>query len=624
MENSDFLDESCDCRYVLRMSMESKSAQEMIAATMAVRTVENPEIVSIKRVLKLLDKTAKSNRTYGSTNPVAKKFSQQLFDELTSHLTTYAKLTFIVQRTALMSKECVVYQVEQGGGSESIAFKLYADGIRELAIHQGLTQEDLTFFLDSLWGGLDPTKDDDDIVTRIWEKNLSTITIVTAEEVARSSVDHEGFIRLDNSLSMADSTLRELLDRERNRSKQISGDGGTDGATSTTGNQANRFQSGLVGYEVTDEELTALAKEIEAESNQDALTYLLDSLTAILASEQAPALLTKLFSLWGTIVESLLREGKWSVLENVLSLLHETDAVRPDLSKEHKQQLVSVLNGLGRAERIKVIESYLNHSPDANVEGLSTILLLMKPEAVPALCSLLAHLTYPAHQAIVVEALTVLGKEHPDPLVRGLSDRRPIYVRNLLSILLKWNDPKFVESIEKLIRYPDAQVRREVVRAIGLFRPTGSGAKLVPLTEDEDEGVRFAALKLLMTGQYSVSFAVWAPLLLENTFMDRAMSERRGVFQAIRATCGDEAVPYWQSLLTAWAWTNRRKKEELAVLAAETLGKLGTPEAVVALRLGAKKGSASVRQACAVALAQLQKHQRGKQTASQPEDGELS
>jgi hypothetical protein len=96
------------------------------------------------------------------------------------------------------------------------------------------------------------------------------------------------------------------------------------------------------------------------------------------------------------------------------------------------------------------------------------------------------------------------------------------------------------------------------------------------------------------------------------------------MYQAIRATCGDEAIPYWQNLFTAWAWTNRKKKEELAVLSVETLGKLATPAAVSALELGARKGGAAVRQACTVVLAQLQKHQRGRQTASQAEDGELS
>lgn len=591
------------------MTTDLKTAQEMMAAAVAARAAEDPEIVSLKRILKLLDKTAKSNRTYGSTNPVALKFTQQLFEELTNHLATYSKLAFLVQRSELLCKDHVVYQAEKDGGSESIAFKLYADGIRELVLHEGLTQEDLSFFLASLWSDVDSNENDDDIVTRLWSRNLSTITLVTAEELSKFSVGNDGFIRLDGSMSSSDSTLRELLDLERERKKQGEAGAGSEGGGS--GNVKSRFQSGLAGYEVTDAELAALAQEIEAERKQDSLMYILDMLTAILASEKSPTLLTKLFNLWGTVVDSLLREGKWTVLENVLSLLHETDTVRPDLCEEHKQQLVSVLNGLGRTERVKMIETYLNQNPDAEVRGLSTILLLMKADGVPSLCSLLANMTSPVHQAIVSEALAVLAKDHPDPLLRGLSDRRPGYVRNLLSILIKWNNPEFADPVEKLIRYPDAQVRREVVRALGLFRPNGNGTKLVSLATDEDEGVRFAALKLLMSGQYTVPFALWSPLLSEEGFMDRPISERRAVFQAIRSTCGDEAIPYWQGLMTEWAWMNRRKKEELAVIGAETLGKLATPAAIAALSLGVQKGSAAVRQACAAALSQAQRLQRG-------------
>jgi len=590
------------------MTTDLKTAQEMMAAAVAARTTEDPEIVSVKRVLKLLDKTAKSNRTYGSANPVAQKFIQQLFEELTNHLTTYSRLAFLVQRSELLCKDSVVYQAEQDGGSESLAFKLYGDGIRELVLHEGLTQEELSLFLASLWSNVDSNEDDDDIVTRLWSRNLSTITLATAEELSKSSVANDGVTRPNSSMASSDSTLRELLDRERERKKQVKE--GTAAESSGSGNAKNRFQSGLAGYEVTEEELAVLAQEIEAERKQDSLMYILDMLTAILASEKSPVLLTKLFSLWGTVVESLLREGKWPVLENVLSLLHETDAVRPDLGEEHKQQLASLLNGLGRTERVKMIEGYLNQHPDADVKGLSTILLLMKADAVPSLCSLLANVTSPVHQALVSEALVALAKDHPDPLLRGLSDRRPGYVRNLLSILIKWNNPKFADSIERLTRYPDAQVRREVIRALGLFRPNGNGSKLVSLSTDEDDGVRFAALKLLMSGQYTVPFSQWSPLLSEEGFMERPISERRAVFQAVRATCGDEAVPYWQGLLTEWAWTNRKKKEELAILGAETLGKLATPAAVAALSLGAQKGSAAVRQACAAALSQAQRLQR--------------
>lgn len=587
-----------------------KAAQEMMAAAVAAKGTEDPEMASVKRVLKLLDKTAKSNRTYGTTNPVALKFSQQLFEELSSHLGTYAKLTFLVTRGELLCKDEIVYQAEKEGGSENLAFKLYADGIRELVLHQGLTQEDLSIFLDALWASQDK-ENDDDIVTRLWQKNMTALTLVTAEEVAKASGGSDDFLKLD-PLTTSDSTLRELLDRERKKKNTQSGSS----ETQTAAQQKARFQSGLVGYEVTEEELAALAKEIELESQQDSTMYILDVLTAILASEQSPALLTKLCSLWGHVITALVQAGKWAVLETVLSILHETEAVRPDIAEEHKQHFATLLTGLGKPEHIKAIESYLNRTPRANTEGLSTVLLMMGTDAVSLLCSLLANLENATHQAIVSETLHTLAKDHSDPLLRGLVDRRPVYVRNLLAIVAKWNNPKFADAVEKLVRYPDPQVRKEAIRVFGHLKPNGNGARLILCLSDSDDSVRIAALKLLATGQYTAPFPQWTPILSDDTFLERPLSEKRGLYQAIRATCGDEAIPYWEGLFTEWTWTNRKKKEECAVLAAEALGKLATPAASATLELGKKKGSAAVRQACTMALAQL--HKQSKTSTPQP------
>lgn len=582
------------------------------------REPTNPELASVKRLLALLDRTAKSCRTYGAANPVAQKFFQQLFEGLTVHLDTYSKLPFLVQRSELYFNGEVVYQSEQDSRNESVAFKLYSDGIRELAFLQGLPAEDLAILLDSLWDSLDPEENDDDIVTRLWSKNLSTITIVTAEEIAKVSTGGDVFaLPTVETMAAPESSLRSLLDREQAKAKKEKalGTEGSSPSDDKTGGGAGRFQSGHVGYEVSDDELAQLAKEIEAECSRDNTTYLLDMLTAILASEKSPAILTKLFDLWGHVLDLLAAQGKWTVLDSVLGLLHVTAEVRPDLGDDHKQQLAALIENLGRPERMKMIEAYLNGAPTATTEGLPAVLLSMTSAAVPALCTLLANLEAPHHQAIVVDALESLAKDQPDTLLRGLTDRRPRYVKNLLAILLKWNNPQFADSIEKLVRYPDSQVRKEVVRAIGLFRPNGNGMKLVSFMNDAEESVRLASLKLLMSGQYRVPYSAWSPYVSAETFMDRTLSEKRAVFQAMRATCGDDVIPFFESLFTEWSWTNRKKKEELAALAAEALGKLATPAALAALELGQKKGGAAVRQACTLALAQAQRQQLRK-TAS--------
>ena len=588
----------------------------------------DPELVSVKRVLALLDKTAKSRRTYGTANPVAQKFFQELFEGLTAHLATYSKLAFLVQRSELHFNGNIVYRSEQDSSNESVAFKLYADGIRELAFLEGLAAEDLSFLLDSLWGSLDPEEDDDDIVTRLWSKNLSTITLVTAEEIAKASTSGDVFsLPAAETIEASESSLRDLLDREQSRVKRGDGTGLEEGGGSKTGNgvasaggrtsrPASRFKSGHAGYEVSYKELAELAKEIEAESARDNITYLLDMLTAILASEKSPTILTKLLDLWGDVLDSLAVQGKWTVLDSVLGLLHVTAEVRPDLGDDHKKQLAALLDNLGRPERVKLIETFLNKTSDATTDGLPAVLLAMTPTAVPAFCTLLANLETPAHQMIVAAALEALAKDQPDHVLRGLSDRRPRYVKNLLAILLKWNNPQFADAVEKLVRYPDIQVRKEVIRAIGIFRPNGNGTKLVAFLSDTEESVRFAALKLLMTGHYKAPYSIWSSLVSAETFMDRSLGEKRAVFQAVRATSGDEVIPFFESLLMERSWTNRKKKEELAALAAETLGKLPTPAALTTLELGQKKGGTTVKQACTAALAQALRQQHLKQAAS--------
>lgn len=340
-------------------------------------------------------------------------------------------------------------------------------------------------------------------------------------------------------------------------------------------------------------------------------------LAAILASEKSPEILTKLVALWGTVLDSLMAAGQWASVNSVLRLLRVAPEIRPDLDDNHKKQLVAHLDSLNQSERIKMIETYLNTTPNATIEGLSATLLSMTSASVPALCSLLENLKTPAHQTIVAEALVTLAKDQPDPVLRDLSNRPPHYVKHLLAILLKWNNPQFADSIEKLRHYPDPQVRRDFVRAIGVLRPNGNGTKLVALMNDAERPVRWVALKLLMTGQYTAPYSAWSPHVSVNAFMDRTLSENRAIFHAMRATSGDEVIPFFERLFTEWAWTNRKKRNELAVLAAEALGKLVTPAALTTLEMGRKNGGAPVRQACTAALAHAQRQQQLNRATSQ-------
>lgn len=591
-----------------------------------VKAGTDPQVAAVKQLLKLLDKAAKSARTYGTKNPVAQRFFQQFYDDLTNHLTQHARLSLLVQRNQLFFQNEVVYEPERDATGDSFAFKMYSDGIRELSFHQGLTREDLAFFLEALWGmRADETKpadldadhdEDDDIVTRLWAKNLETITLVTAEELARASGFDELELQTQGYMSMPVASLREMLDRERaakaaeKESAWGSADSSGGKVAGSTGSPTRRFQTNVVGYDVSDEEHEALTLEIQRETARDATAYILDILSAVLASEPSPLLLTKLFDVWDQVVEALIRAGQWTLLETVLTMLQEAETVRPDLAESHKQQVAGLFDSLGRPERLKAIGVHLNRNAQASTEGLITLLLMMNVEAIPGLCSVLATLDTPSHQAVVMEALQTLARDHAEPIIRGLTDKRPTYVRNLLTLISRWNDARFADSVEKTLRHPEATVRREALRILSTLRPSGNGVKLVALLSDSDETVRLTAMKVLTGGQYTAAFSAWSPFVTADDFYDRSPAEKRAIYQALKHTAADEAVPYWQGLLTEWSWTNRKKKEELALLAAEILGKLATPAATAALEVGQKKGGAAVRQACSAALSAANRQHR--------------
>jgi hypothetical protein len=574
------------------------AAQDMMTAAISAKQNANPELTSVTQLLKSLDRAAKNLRTFGQGNSVAGKFFEQFYTELTSHLTRFNVLTFVVQREGLYFKEELVYGSQTGEASENFAFKLYSDGIREITFHQDISSDDMLFFFDALWDTVGTAgTEDDDIVTRLWEKNLPTLTIVTADEVMKISELDD--VLTPQGAAPLETSLREIIaDANAKDAKAENG----------TQPQKTRFSSGVTGYEVSEQELEALAQEIAAESSRDNILYILDMLTAILSSEQSPDLLNKLFETYDCILKSLIQDGHWATTAHLLELLSKAEAFRSDLTEGHKQKIQHLFERLGTPEIIALIEKFLNTAEHPHTDGLSAIFLMMQPTAVPALCMLLGNLEQPAHQTLIVNGLMELAKNTPDILVKHLTDRRPTFVRNLLLIITRWNNPRLADNVEKILRYPDPLIRREVIKTLAVLRPSGTASKFIHMLNDSDEGVRLAAIKLLLTGNYSASFSNWEPLVTAETFGDRPPAERRNIFHAIRATAGDEAVPYWTSLLTEWGWTNRKKREELALMATDALGKLGTPAARSALETGAIKGTSAVKQSCVTILAGISKH----------------
>ncbi len=577
----------------------------------------DPQIQAVKQLIRALEKASKSNRTYGTTNAIAQKFFREFFQELSKFLAAHQMLALQVHRSAFYFRDEIVYDMPEQ--RENLAFRLYGDGIRELSFHDGLVEEELAHFLRVLWRDLDPeaSEEDDDVVTRLWEKNVSTISFLTAEAIMQSSGAAK-VLEAQNSgtLNTPESQLGEVIAAERARPHTRGGSegGGGDAGGGQAGTGTGRGLTGVIGYEVSAEEMSALAQEVEAESARDSTLHLLDVLAAILNSDASEALLQKLIGLLDRVFTDLVGHGHWKPINRLAEVLERSRESRPEQSEELTQQFTRLIEGIVRPDRLHQIEIHMNRTPDASTDGLLELLLRTPKSALPSLFTLLGKIEWDDHRGVVCHALATLAKDQPELVIRGLNDRRNQYVQDMLRVAGRLKDGRFGEALAKLAAHANIAIRREALRVLADLPKKAAGSKLVTFVRDPDDAIRHLVVNLLAKGQYTTGFSDWAPIVTDKRFLERSPLEKRAVFQAMRETAGEECVPYWENLVRTMFWLRRKKREELAVLAVEALAKLASAAALAVLQAGSRRRNRAIRQACVEALADPASTQKARGT----------
>src|SRR5205823_3220084 len=220
-----------------------------------------------------------------------RRFFEQLQTLMITHLEQWPVLAVIVDRAELRMYGESVYSSEDSLG-ESLAFRFFGDGVREVRFEVGISSEDLHAFLDALWGRDDETsEEDDDVVTRLWSKDLATITFVTAEDIVQADASAELKPQEHGYFASPPASFEAVVEREKKASATAPVATGV--GPPAAGENLRRDGSGLVGFEVTAWERAALEREVESERATDAAAYVLAMLRAIMTSERSKDVLSR-------------------------------------------------------------------------------------------------------------------------------------------------------------------------------------------------------------------------------------------------------------------------------------------------------------------------------------------
>ena len=358
-------------------------------------------------------------------------------------------------------------------------------------------------------------------------------------------------------------------------------------------------------YVVHPEEMEEIHNQIRGESKTVPGPHAVAAIFEVLLMEKDDRDLDRVLSYILVFLDQSLRQGDYQQATEVIKRLYtclRTDSLRAAQIRRIKKAILAA----GTASRIAAIADGINFSQGQDMDGLIRYLSLLQGNAVPHLCRLLGELEGSKHRRIICDALADLGRNSIAVFGAFLEDNRWYVVRNIVYVLGRIGKTECLPLLEKTLDHPDFRVRREAVRAISAIEERQRVIpQLIRKLSDTDGRVRgIAALQLARIGRGEAAKPLM-DLVLSKAFGRRDVHEIRLLLQAIGMTGSDEAVLTLSHILMKKGFFGKTRADAIRRSAADALGAIRTPGALMALREISGTGDGLAREASRAALERI-------------------
>ena len=551
---------------------------------------DKEEVKSAKDVVQHLTKTAKTLKIYLSNNPIHQKFINSLFEKFSAHLEDYGPLRLRIKQFELLCSGQAVY--ENLNRLESLAFRLFIDGLREVSFHPGLEKEEMISFLQILGkeGDADAAEDpDDDIVTLLWEKNFAHIQYILVDDLKGDMEEIEACKEMRRE-PPSPQQLQAVYNQEANISPAELRPKGVDIPS-------------LHIFKLTEEEVSSVRRELRWEEGIDIVNELEGMLFDIIRIERDLKLFSEVLGVIDNILEQLMFRGDFAHARKILEFFWEMLDPSKGLESVYLEELKKALARAGDPERIVKLEPVLNGLSSEKLDDFLPFMVLFQKEVIPAAIELLAVVQTMKVRRVLCDTLEELGRDHLESLIEKVDDDRWYLVRNLIYIIGKIGGERAIETLPRFIHHPELKVRKEVLHVLDAMTHPRAPELLIGFISDPDLSNRVYAMKSLAKKQVKEGLRPLLELIDSKGFEEKALYEKKEIFNAVAKLGGDSVLPTMQQhLKTRWSLFRNIQAEERGLCAALALQRIASPGAIDVLQEGRASKNKTIREACIKAL----------------------
>ncbi len=552
--------------------------------------------------LRQLARALRTIRLYRGENSVSTQLRDSVAESIERIVNDFGDVDLRIGATEiLLGGEPVVQPAGRSDGLQDpvqvLPFTFYRDGIRRIRVLQGVPRAQIHTLVQALTLVSSGPNAQDDLVTLLWQGNLSHILIETVplEQTIYLTARRpggggsEGVRGQSYLLHPGGAEIRAELGQAA----------GPQGLHRDTFDDWPLPEQWPDAVDVWSRTFVAMESSLEffLERCRDELARpwtepvgpMIQRMLAIDPSDTMRVALVRAAVSW---VASALQTCAWDEAQSALTQLRELD---PD-GHLGEQDLASAVAGLDH----QLVTESLDAAEGEDHSRFAAIVVAIGRPALDLATAVMARSDKVRVRAAACTALTYLCGDDPTLMRPYVQDSRWEIVRNSVFVLGQIGGVEVVPLLRLAATNPESRVRRMVVQAAGNVPRDYRLPILVAQLDSRDPQVLAAALNML-TREKSAKVArsildrIEAP-----DFEARSEDNQRALFNGLAEVADDSVVGPLDQLLNKGGWFGRRTLERVA--AARTLRRIGSEKAMAVLEAGLRSRVEAVRGACLDAM----------------------
>jgi len=540
--------------------------------------ISEESVKSIKALIHALTQTVKTYRLYDSGHSIPLKFLERLMKDFNQHFDQYDSFSIQIGEDQISYQGNVVYKIQDAQEMKgSMPFLFFKDGIRGIQFLKGLEDKELEDFLNLIRKSDLLDRQEDDLVTLLWERDFSHIDFVIVDDFLEDSTYTPG--TYEDLLGGLEFNVLEGGLEEESVSKEVSGTKSTE-ANVTDAEKVKLFldlsseQSFMQACVLNSDEMEEIDREVQEEQQPERLNVLVNEIMEILLhlGEDIDAY-ENMISYFKTTIESFLQEGQIGKAVVIFQIDHH---IMNSMVLKDKQ--ISALNAIlefaSGPRSIALLGKAIKGVGAGDSESILQYFQFLTKQAIDPLCHLLKELEPGKWRKWVSDRIIELCKDEIKPLSKSLSDPDLLFISNMLYILGRIGHPSTPEYLGKLVTHPDPKIRGETLQLLSKFGVKGIGL-VQKMLRDSSPEIRAKASLVLTKMDKNRAARLLIDIILSEDFYKRDYEEKVSFFKALGETGSKEAIRVLQEMSKEKKWFKGAKWNEMRVCAANTLKMMG-------------------------------------------------